>query len=357
MANLKPSRKPGASRLKPLGVTAIMIAALAVATPYIYPLAASHLSSLSPQHNRNQQQNTTILATKQQQEQEQENPPSPSSSPATNFTCDPQHGYTTEIVSLDPLLIYIRDFLSAAETAALLAAGEPAFRPSEVYKGGRKQGTPDRTSSSAALPRDAPAVACVLDRAARFLGSGTALFDPAAHGGDDIGPPQLVRYAAGQRFNIHHDWYAAPRAARPEDRWRGARWNRAASFFAVLEDGCEGGETWFPHVHVGDGGGSARSGAEDGEGDGGVGVGGDGAPAGGAAKKERVSSSSLSSAAAAWRSHEDGGVAFAPMSGNALFWVNLFPNGTGDPRTIHAGLPVESGRKTAMNIWPRKYYN
>ena len=53
---------------------------------------------------------------------------------------------------------------------------------------------------------------------------------------------------------------------------------------------------------------------------------------------------------------EDGGLAFRPIAGNAVFWVNLHANGTGDMRTRHAGLPLESGRKTAMNIWPRQYY-
>lgn len=55
-----------------------------------------------------------------------------------------------------------------------------------------------------------------------------------------------------------------------------------------------------------------------------------------------------------WREHE-GGTAFTPVEGNALFWVNLMPSGRGDKRVMHAGLPVEEGRKTAMNIWPRGF--
>jgi prolyl 4-hydroxylase len=57
-----------------------------------------------------------------------------------------------------------------------------------------------------------------------------------------------------------------------------------------------------------------------------------------------------------WREHENGGLAFRPVAGNAIFWVNLHANGTGDERTNHAGLPLGKGRKTAMNIWPRQYY-
>lgn len=89
--------------------------------------------------------------------------------PSASYACDPAHAYTTSIVSLDPLLIYIEAFLAPADMAALLAAGEPAFAPSEVVKHGRKVGTADRTSQSAGLPRDDAAVACVLARARRFM--------------------------------------------------------------------------------------------------------------------------------------------------------------------------------------------
>lgn len=243
------------------------------------------------------------------------------------FACIPQN-YTTQIVSLDPLVIYIRNFLSPSDIPALLEAGEPAFAPSHVYKDGRTQGTSDRTSSSAGLPPDAPVVRCVLSRAEGFLGT------MLAPGRDEIGPPQLVRYAAGQRFNAHHDWYdefqpdAAGLGGGGGRRRR--RWNRVASFFAVLEDSCTGGETYFPEVEPvapQDGAGAGAGAAE-----------------GGREREGRP-----------WRRHEKGGLAFRPVRGNALFWVNLHANGTGDRRTVHAGLPLGSGSKTAMNIWPKRY--
>ncbi|KAI1506446.1 hypothetical protein F5X99DRAFT_423109 [Biscogniauxia marginata] len=225
----------------------------------------------------------------------------------------PHHRYSTELISLDPLLIYIESFLTAPEITELLEAGEPEFAPSVVYKHGRLQGTADRTSSSAGLPRTNPTVQCVLRRAQGFLGT---MFNPAR---DDIGPPQLVRYLAGQRFNQHHDWYEKPQPARKGMLGKGSSWNRMASFFAILEDQCTGGETWFPHV-------TATH-----------------------ARNENMEH--------LWRTHEEGGLAFKPIAGNALFWANLHPNGTGDERVIHAGLPLESGQKTAMNIWPRKFYD
>lgn len=259
--------------------------------------------------------------------------------PPEPFRCEP-HGYTTEIISLDPLLVYIRGFLTPAETGALLAAAAPFWAPSTVERPrgsrGASQRTSERTSQSAALPRGDAAVACVLARAREVLGP--ALLAPGDAG--DVGLPQLVRYdAPGQRFDRHHDWYAAPRpidldlSRNPAaDRARLARglraWNRVASFFAILQDDCTGGDTHFPFVtppprEAGDG----------------------------AEQKQKQQQQQTE-----WYEHEDGGVAFRPISGNALFWVNLHPNGTGDTRTMHAGLPLGNGIKTAMNIWPRQYY-
>lgn len=87
-----------------------------------------------------------------------------------------------------------------------------------------------------------------------------------------------MRYTTGQRFNIHHDWYEAPQPAQRENRHRGGRWNRLASFFAVLQDNCTGGETYFPHVKpvAGSSGTTAQE--------------------------------TATAPAAAWRVHEDGGV-------------------------------------------------
>jgi prolyl 4-hydroxylase len=243
-----------------------------------------------------------------------------------HFICDASHTYKTELVSLDPLVIYIHSLISPAEITSLLQTAEPRFAPSEVVKDGRKQATSDRTSSSAGLPRDDPVVVCVLDRARSFLG--TMLRD----GWDEMGPPQLVRYTAGQRFNLHHDWYDVQRWAADESM---RRWNRVASFFAVLDDNCTGGETHFPYIE------------------------------GIAAQSPRrepawvgnwVNAEGEEDIRPLWRAHEDGGLAFRPVAGNAVFWVNLHPNGTGDTRTMHAGLPLGEGTKTAMNIWPRQYY-
>lgn len=45
------------------------------------------------------------------------------------------------------------------------------------------------------------------------------------------------------------------------------------------------------------------------------------------------------------------GVTFKPIKGNAIFWENLRPDGTGYPETWHAAFPVTSGTKIGLNIW------
>ncbi|KAI1204553.1 uncharacterized protein F4807DRAFT_329483 [Annulohypoxylon truncatum] len=287
---------------RPSSIAALVIIIIAASAPALYRSALPYLTSLSPHLVS---YSSSILKTFGRDVEQ-------ASSSSSSFSCI-QHTYTTEIISLDPLLIYIDSFLAPAEVEALLEAGELEFAPSRVYKRGRNQGTSDRTSSSAGLPRDNPAVQCVLERAEGFLGT---MLDPSR---DDIGPPQLVRYTAGQRFNRHRDWYERPQPAR-KGMGRGKSWNRIASFFAILQDQCTGGETWFPLINT------------------------------------TVPSKADGKGRRFWKTHEDGGLAFRPVAGNALFWVNLFANGTGDDRTIHAGLPVEEGLKTAMNIWPRKFY-
>ncbi|KAK3393270.1 hypothetical protein B0H63DRAFT_386871 [Podospora didyma] len=241
------------------------------------------------------------------------------------FICDTQHTYRTELVSLDPLIIYIHNLITPVEISSILRTAEPLFAPSQVTKNGRQLHTSDRTSSSAGLPRDDPAVVCVLGRTRNFLG--TMLRNDY----DEMGPPQLVRYSAGQRFNIHHDWYDTPRVA---NDGTSRRWNRIASFFAILESNCTGGETHFPFAK----GVAPPSpwGEEQWQGG-------------------QIQGEMKTESQPLWREHEDGGLAFRPVAGNALFWVNLHANGSGDTRTKHAGLPLLEGKKTAMNIWPRRY--
>ncbi len=47
------------------------------------------------------------------------------------------------------------------------------------------------------------------------------------------------------------------------------------------------------------------------------------------------------------------GATFRPVPGNAVFWENFRPDGTGTgwEESWHAGLPVTKGVKVGLNIW------
>ena len=185
-------------------------------------------------------------------------------------------------------------------------------------RGGGQQLHRVRTSQSTNIPRDA-VVRCIESRALLFQG-----FDvPRTH----LEPLQLVRYGRGQRYHFHTDWFTDPKHATAA-----LGGNRVSSFFA--------------YVHVSNGTGSAE-GKDDGEK---VRGGGTNFPLVDAPRDER------------WCGFVDcdepweNGVTFRPVEGNAVYWENMLPGGLGrgDPRTLHAGLPLVSGEKIGMNIWTRQ---
>ncbi|KAL2070538.1 hypothetical protein VTL71DRAFT_13564 [Oculimacula yallundae] len=266
-----------------------------------------------------------------------------------NFECTARK-YTTHVVSVDPLLIYIDGFLGEEEADLLVELGSPSLAPSEIYLNAQKAPSRTRTSRSAGLPPSSPLVSCILDRALLFIGPSLPQSNPSSSQPSNLdlnlspnpntnplslfGTPQIVQYGPGEHFATHHDWYDTPQLLRDRDLKIGqgqgqGKWmfNRWASFFVYLDEGAVGGETWFPYIDI-----SASLPDSSGKG------------------------------ATKWRSHRGGdgegnqGVDFLPKKGNALFWVNLHANGTGDGRVVHAGLRVKEGTKTAMNIWPRVFY-
>ncbi|GLI82148.1 hypothetical protein PoHVEF18_010550 [Penicillium ochrochloron] len=179
---------------------------------------------------------------------------------------------------------------------------ETQYSPSKLSTG--NSGDAYRSSRSAGLPPSEPSVARVGSRALSLMASLT-------EASDDFGIPQLVTYKPGQQYKLHYDWYQE--SMRYKD---GRLCNRVASVFIFLEADCTGGETYFPRI-------------------------------------ESVASSLLHEGKAIQNGSFEG-VMFKPIPGNALFWINLPGNGTGDKRVLHGGLPVHTGTKTGMNIWPLK---
>ncbi|KAK2756573.1 hypothetical protein FQN54_005466 [Arachnomyces sp. PD_36] len=226
-------------------------------------------------------------------------------SPGT-YACD-YDGYRMEIVSVDPLVMYINDFLSEGEVDGLLQAGEGKYNESRIFASGLKRKDSQRESLTAPIPTDNQIAQCVQSRVRNIMGS---TLSPTK---DEISIPQLTKYEAGGKYDLHQDWYRGPQKLKD-----GRKFNRLSSFYTFMEDGCTEGEMHLPGVKA-----VNYEGAE-----------------------------------GRYREHEGGGVAFKPVRGNAVFWMNMkgADGATGDDRVKNADLPVGEGEKIVMSVWAKKFY-
>lgn len=222
----------------------------------------------------------------------------------SDFVC--QHPpYTVSIVSKSPMVLYLHDFITAEERIHLQDITKDSFLHSGVAgAAGEHAINSVRTSQSTSVARD-DMVRCIEQRALDFQG-----YDiPKNH----MEPLQLVKYGIGEQYRFHTDWFTNPALATAD-----IGGNRISSFFAYVHvsNDTTGGGTNFPILD--------------------------------APRDEK------------WCKVLDcdepyeNGVTFRPTEGNAVYWENLFPNGVGDERTLHAGLPVTTGQKIGMNIWTRQ---
>ncbi|KAI0512668.1 2OG-Fe(II) oxygenase family oxidoreductase [Xylaria bambusicola] len=230
------------------------------------------------------------------------------------LNCAPD-AYAVHILSKAPLVVYIENFLSLDEQEHLLEISEPLFEPSTVTNDGHttEHNTLIRDSEVAVVPRT-DTVRCIEARARSFQGWRDDLW---------IERLRTQRYGPSQHYTHHFDWRSGPRG-----------WGRVSSFMAwVKADEIEGGGTEFPQLQ--------RNGpdrpwcrwveclkpepeyADDG------------------ASTKRKDGEPIT------------GVTFKAIPGNAVFWENFRPDGTGRGwnETWHAGLPVKRGTKVGLNIW------
>jgi prolyl 4-hydroxylase len=166
-----------------------------------------------------------------------------------------------------------------------------------------------RTSQSTMISQDDTVALCLSQRMKSLLGNIQHI---------ETEPIQVVKYEPSERFHMHMDWFDKPRNVTHNPTVPERSYNRLGSIFAYLNDDCTGGETYFPEV-------------------------------------KGVSSSADGNKFS--RTESGQGLLVRPKRGNAVFWNNLLPNGTGDPRVAHAGLPVHRGRKIGMNLFSYYYYD
>ncbi|EED18942.1 hypothetical protein TSTA_126500 [Talaromyces stipitatus ATCC 10500] len=123
------------------------------------------------------------------------------------------HQYTVEIISQDPLVIYINSFMSEEEITWLLKKGEFRYERMLTYQGDSLSDAAfadeGRTSSSAYIEKTDPVMTCIGNRALEFHGGSQRILG-------DYGNPQLVKYEPNQKVNLHYDWWLEP-----QNRWEG----------------------------------------------------------------------------------------------------------------------------------------
>ncbi|KAJ4300992.1 hypothetical protein N0V90_003081 [Kalmusia sp. IMI 367209] len=228
--------------------------------------------------------------------------------PEANLSCAVHTYKGVHVLSREPLVLYIEGFLEAEEVRHVVEISEPHFTPSTVWTSGQERLDPHvRLSHKAPVPRS-DTVRCIEDRARAFQGWRPYVF---------IEKLWAQRYGPGGHYSYHYDWGNAVRGA-----------GRISSFMVWLGDECEGGGTRFPRLERPVGqlwckfiecGEEKRVGGEEGD--------------------------------DIDEEGESKGVTFKPIKGNAVYWENMKPDGTGYEESWHAGLPVVSGTKIGLNIW------
>lgn len=223
----------------------------------------------------------------------------------------PAHRYTTRIFSMDPLIIYLENFIAPAETEYLIAKANGTYIRSRVggadYDDPYHEGFLDshRTSRTAYVDKD-PIADCIRKRSAALQGS-----YPYKH----IEDLQVVKYEVSHEFREHWDW------------WENAENPRVATIFAYL--GCSGSNSSTPSADDGPcEGGSTRF-----------------------TRYEYPFSSRWCDVVECESNLDQTGVAFKPILGNAIYWSNVWHDGSYHHGTYHAGMPVTKGRKIGLNIW------
>lgn len=179
-------------------------------------------------------------------------------------------------------MILVDDFLDTVTCATLVAEIDARRRPSTLLS--ENADAAFRTSDSCDMHRYSDLVRPVDEGIAALLG-----LPPAS--GETI---QGQRYAPGQHFRAHHDYFHEGEPYWPKMRDSGGQ--RTWTAMAYLNDVEEGGATWFPLA----------------------------------------------------------GIRVKPKRGLLLAWNNMAPDGRPNTATLHEGMPVVEGVKYIITKWFRE---
>ncbi|MEP6091846.1 MAG: 2OG-Fe(II) oxygenase [Erythrobacter sp.] len=178
-------------------------------------------------------------------------------------------------------LFAIGDFLTPAECQRLCLMVDDTARPSSLHEVAYDSGF--RTSYSGDLNPHDSFVKEISQRIDDVLGVNSIVGEPI----------QGQRYALGQEFKPHNDWFYTSEKYWLGERKRGGQRSWTAMVF--LNDVEQGGETHFTDI----------------------------------------------------------GIKVEPKTGVLLIWNNALPDGSPNEGTIHAGTPVLKGTKYIITKWYR----
>jgi prolyl 4-hydroxylase len=179
-------------------------------------------------------------------------------------------------------LFVIRGVLPPELCEQLIELVDQYAVPSEVMA---PHPDPDfRTSYSGNVPAWHPLIRVADDRIHQVIGIPREVGEPI----------QGQRYAVGQQFKPHWDYFLPNEPYYPEAHKQGGQ--RTWTAMAFLNEPEEGGHTQFPEV----------------------------------------------------------GVSIRPRAGNLLIWNNLTPDGELNPLSLHQGSPVTAGVKYIITKWHRE---
>ncbi|MDE0878783.1 MAG: 2OG-Fe(II) oxygenase [Sphingomonas bacterium] len=179
-------------------------------------------------------------------------------------------------------IYYCLDFLTPRQCHALRKMIDNHRRPSTLLSD--KAGAGFRTSESCDMARFDPEVQPIDESIAAALGI------PADHGETMQGQ----RYAPGQQFRAHHDYFHDG-----ESYWEAMKKSggqRTWTAMIYLNDVADGGATWFPQA----------------------------------------------------------GIKVLPRRGMLLTWNNMNPDGSPNMLTLHEGMAVVEGTKYIVTKWFRE---
>jgi prolyl 4-hydroxylase len=181
--------------------------------------------------------------------------------------------------------VFVRqNFLTPEECGVLIGMIDADRQPSKILSS-----DPDpefRTSESCDLDRWHPFVEAIDNRICHVMGM-------KPRQGETL---QGQRYAVGQQFKAHHDFFHTTEPYWPEERSRGGQ--RSWTAMIYLDEPAEGGETSFPNA----------------------------------------------------------GFLVQPRTGMLLAWNNMDADGKPNPRTLHESLPVKAGVKNVVTKWFRERF-